>query len=273
MAIEPSEFASSAAMQLTSGDRGTALRRLESGRAVLVPVRAASTLGLNVGAQLPLETLQGPVDFQVVGLLALSFPSADDLGAVVISRADAIQYFGADTFSLLLATPGAGVPLAALAERLAPEAERYGMRAVSVATVRAAIAAKVGSLFLLLGSLVAIGGIVAALAIATTMMMNLAERAQEIRLLRTLGLTEEQVQRMILVEAATLGLIGGLLGLVSGSLLSWLFLQLVRTPGLDLQPTLAVAPAAAILIGAVVLATVAGLLPARRLARPSERRS
>ena len=201
-----------------------------------------------------------------MGMLASSFPSADELGDLVISRADAVQYFGADTFTLLLATPGKGVPLAALADRLAPEAERYGMQAVSVATLRAAIGDKVGSLFLLLGSLVGIGGVVAALAIATTMLVNLTERTREISMLRALGLTEGQVQRMILVEAATLGLVGGVLGLVSGGGLSWVFLQLVRTPQLDLRPTFALLPAVLILIGAVALSTVAGLLPARRIA-------
>ena len=65
---------------------------------------------------------------------------------------------------------------------------------------------------------------VAALGVVNTLTMNVMERTREIGMLRGVGMTRWQVVQMILAEAGLLGLIGGILGLVLGVILSRIFL-------------------------------------------------
>jgi putative ABC transport system permease protein len=62
----------------------------------------------------------------------------------------------------------------------------------------------------------AIALLVAALGIANTMAMSVFERTREIGVLRALGWRRRQVMLLILFEAAGLGVVGGLLGLLVG---------------------------------------------------------
>ena len=58
--------------------------------------------------------------------------------------------------------------------------------------------------------------LVSALGIANTMAMSVFERTKEIGILRALGWKCWRVMRMILVESAVLGLVGGAIGIVLG---------------------------------------------------------
>ena len=64
-----------------------------------------------------------------------------------------------------------------------------------------------------------------------------------------------------------MGLMGGLLGLLSGGGLGWLLVHLVQTPDLDLRPALPALPAGLILLSTVGLALLAGLLASRAAMR------
>ncbi|MBI4495162.1 MAG: ABC transporter permease [Chloroflexi bacterium] len=267
MAVEPADYAAPLAAMLAEGEPAETLARLQAGRAVLVPLRLAQARGLKPGDRMPLQTPDGPVEFQVAGLLAYSFPSSDNLGAVVLSRQDVARSFGLDSFTLLAVTPAPGTSAEALAEPLGQVAERFGMEVVSVGAIRAAIGSGVGQLLALFGSLIAVGIVVAGLGIVNTMMMNVAERQREIGVLRALGLTRWQVQVMVLAEAAMMGLIGGLLGVVSGLGLSRLLLELARSPDFDPQPVWPLGPAALSLLASVAVAMLSALPPARAAAR------
>ena len=62
--------------------------------------------------------------------------------------------------------------------------------------------------------LLAIG--VAALGVINTTAMSVAERRRELGLLRALGVTRRQARAVVIGEAALMGLVGGLLGLLAG---------------------------------------------------------
>jgi putative ABC transport system permease protein len=110
--------------------------------------------------------------------------------------------------------------------------------------------------------------LVASLGIVNTLTMNVMERTQEIGMLRGLGMTRGQVVLMILAEAGMIGLVGGLLGLVFGVILSRIFLlSMTAMSGYQLTYIL---PTQGIIVGlvlAIVVAHVAATLPARRAAR------
>ena len=104
--------------------------------------------------------------------------------------------------------------------------------------------------------------------------LTVAQRTPQFALLGVLGLTANERLRLVLAEAALLGLIGSVCGLVIGAglaafALRWLAGDLGGGVFTGIAPELHIAPIPALLVGALgVLAAVAGAwLPARRAQR------
>jgi putative ABC transport system permease protein len=112
----------------------------------------------------------------------------------------------------------------------------------------------------------AIGGIsllVGAIGILTMMWISVGERTAEIGLLRAVGASAAEVQRVFLWEALVLSLLGGLAGVLAALAVAGLLRALF--PGLPLGASPAFVLAALALSAGTGLAS--GALPARRAAR------
>jgi putative ABC transport system permease protein len=118
-----------------------------------------------------------------------------------------------------------------------------------------------GSELLLLG-LSALVTVVAAVSILVSIYNSVSARKREIAILRALGATRGKVLTLICVEAALVGLVGGLMGLVVGHLLAGagaVFFERTLGERIDwLQPDLR---EWVYLGGVVVIAVLAGLVP------------
>jgi putative ABC transport system permease protein len=108
----------------------------------------------------------------------------------------------------------------------------------------------------------AISALVAGVGIANTILMSVMERKKEIGTLKAVGWTDFDVMRMILMESAILGIVGGLLGLVSGYSVSW---AIQEFGGLTTRVTLELT--AISFVFAVSLGIAAGLYPAYRASK------
>lgn len=111
----------------------------------------------------------------------------------------------------------------------------------------------------------AIAGIsllVGGMGILTIMWISVHERTAEIGLLRALGVGRASVQRLFLLEATVLALVGGVGGLAVGGFIELMLRALV--PGLPL----ATPPGAVIaaLLTSLLVGVAAGVVPARRAA-------
>lgn len=124
-----------------------------------------------------------------------------------------------------------------------------------------------GSIFdVLTFAVAALGSIsllVGGVGIFTIMTIAVKERTQEIGLLRAIGSTQQQVQRIFLTESIVLAGLGGLLGLAMGAAI--VLLIGISLPGLPVEFSLPYIGAAELV--AVVIGLVAGVLPAQRAAR------
>jgi putative ABC transport system permease protein len=114
---------------------------------------------------------------------------------------------------------------------------------------------------------------VASLAIVNTLVMAVLERRREIGIMKALGASDVDVKKLFFAEAATMGLIGGVLGVALGWLLGRainfgtnLYLHKMKMPAENLWtvPLWLVAGA----IGfAVLVSVLAGIYPAARAAK------
>jgi lipoprotein-releasing system permease protein len=109
----------------------------------------------------------------------------------------------------------------------------------------------------------------AALGIASVLVVSVVQKSREIGILRAMGTSRGQIQRVFLIQGAVMGLAGSL----CGSLLGFLFLNfwrgVARNPDgtpmfvVNFEPMLFVYAAA----GATLIGTLAAMVPARRAAR------
>ncbi|MFT5202289.1 MAG: ABC-type antimicrobial peptide transport system permease subunit [Candidatus Aldehydirespiratoraceae bacterium] len=108
--------------------------------------------------------------------------------------------------------------------------------------------------------------IIALLGIAITLALSVLERTRELGLVRAVGMTSQQMMRMVLFEGAIIALFGGVLGVALGSVFGAAavavipddFIRTLDIPVLDMLQYLAIASVAG--IGAAII-------PARRAAR------
>ncbi len=144
-----------------------------------------------------------------------------------------------------------------------------------------------GMLSVLLGSIAGISLFVAGVGITNIMFVSVVERTREIGILKATGFKNSEVLRIFLSEAALLGLIGGILGFLVGTGLSYLIPILLSrgfgmnstsntgmgfgggfaSGSLSYEPLISPEMAAFVLVFAVGVSLLAGLLPARRASK------
>jgi putative ABC transport system permease protein len=108
--------------------------------------------------------------------------------------------------------------------------------------------------------------LIGALGIANTMAMSVFERTREIGVLRALGWRRWRVMKLILMEAAALGFVGGVLGLAAG-LAGLRILSVLPATASIAQASIPVLHALDALVIAVAIGLAAGFIPALRGAR------
>ncbi len=202
-------------LTFVSGDRATALAQFDAGGLVLLPRSQADRLHLKLGDEMAFTTEDGStLQLRVGGVIERSLPGRAG-ESLLVSWSDATSHFGvlgADAYAVRF-QPGQEERGRALIERTANE---LALEQASIEAIQGAAGATLDRVFTLFDALAAIAVIVAGLGIVNTLAMNVLERVREIGVLRALGMTRRQVWRMVVVEAGILGVIGVVLGILTG---------------------------------------------------------
>jgi cell division protein FtsX len=160
----------------------------------------------------------------------------------------------------------------ALVATVRAEITRVGYSTSAPETLIASVQRYLHVVEIVLGGVGLIGLVIAALGIANAMLAAVRERRREIGVLKAIGARDRDVRRIFLLEAATLGCVGGAIGTTAGWLTARALAGVVngylRQEGLA-GVSLGVPTTVLIggVIGATLLALVAGTLPAQRAAR------
>ncbi|MET9016795.1 ABC transporter permease [Streptomyces olivaceoviridis] len=109
--------------------------------------------------------------------------------------------------------------------------------------------------------------IVAVLGVINTLAMSVFERAQEIGMLRAIGLDRRAVKRMVRLESLVISLFGGVLGIGLGVFFGWAAGELLGTKMPTYELVLPYGRMTVFLLLAGVVGVLAALWPARRAAR------
>ena len=232
-------------------------------RVALLGRAAAQKLGINGLEQLPAIRI-GDYVYLVVGILQSVARQPELLSSVIIPEGTAQRDFRLTSPQFVIVETRIGATK--LIARQIPLALRPdNPRALKVASppepqrARERVQSDLNLLFLMLGG---VSLLVGAIGIANVTLVSVMERTGEIGLRRALGASRRHIALQFLLESATMGLVGGILGASVGTLIvvgvsafqTW-------TPVLD-----PLVPIAAPLIGGLT-GLVSGAYPSYRAAR------
>jgi cell division protein FtsX len=252
----------------------------------LTKADAARVLGTEVelGAPRLFETPTGIVTrgrwtrMSIVGVVAQQVGDGDFLAPIATATAARTwaaagvspQAFGVDTspYSALFVVADS----LSLVAPVRAEITKVGFSTSAPETLIDSVQRYVHVVEIVLGGVGLIGLVIAALGITNAMLAAVRERRREIGVLKAIGARDRDVRRIFLLEAATLGFVGGLIGTTAGWLTARGLAGVVNTylerqglAGVTLGvPTLVLVGG---VVGSTLLALIAGTLPAQRAAR------
>jgi putative ABC transport system permease protein len=224
---------------------------------------AARRLGI-VDLDAPIQVWLGGRWFTVIGILD-PMPLTPEIDrSAIIGLPAAETYLDLDLSPSVIYVRPSEAAVADVRSVLAPTANPEHPEEIRISRpsdaleARAAAATTFTGLFLGLG---AVALLVGGLGIANVMLMSVLERRSEIGLRRALGATREHVAGQFLAEAVLLAGIGGVIGVVVGSIIASGYARSQGWPAVIPPVGIAAGVGGAVLIGAV-----AGLYPALRAA-------
>lgn len=118
------------------------------------------------------------------------------------------------------------------------------------------------SLTIFLGSIAAISLIVGGIGIMNIMLVSVTERTKEIGIRKALGATYRMIIMQFLIEAVTISIAGGLIGVIFGIAFSQLIPHLI-----EMSTVLTAGPIIGSFLFSVVIGLVFGLYPAQKAAK------
>jgi putative ABC transport system permease protein len=214
-AIVGADFLADERLSFVDGDREDALAALDAGGATVLPIGQATRLDLGVGDVMTFAIGGGStVDLRVAGVVARGLPGGTG-ETMLVGWGDARASFGvlgADFIAVRFEPGEADVARPAIET----QARTLALEPSSLERVQGAVTTALGRVFGLFDALAAVAVIVAAFGIVNTLTMNVVERVREIGVLRATGMTRRQVARMVVVEAGILGLVGSMIGALTG---------------------------------------------------------
>jgi putative ABC transport system permease protein len=250
-----------------SGEAAETLNRTASSNGIVVSEVLARTLGVGQGETLSLMTPAGERPFRIEGVF---YDYATDGGKVVMDRSIYNLLWGDFTATVLAVylEPGrdAGDIRRHIGAKLAGVAEHDETLAIiRNGELKEEILAVFDRTFRVTYALEVIAVVIALLGIVNTLLTSVLERQGEMATLRAVGASRRQIGRLVLWEAAYLGLLGAFLGVCGGVLLSVLLVEVINKQsfGWTIQFVL---PAGLLLqaVGlALAAALLAGYVPAR----------
>jgi putative ABC transport system permease protein len=262
-ALDAAEYVRLTAPRLSGGLKAYAeIGRLAGADGAVVSENFARRHAVRVGEVIELPGPKGAVRLPVLATIP---DYSWSRGTVFLDRGTYRRLFGddqVDVAHVFLADPAATA-----------EVERYatanGLVTQDRASMRSFVADLIDRVYLLAYLQQIVVGLVAGLGVVTALLISVLQRKRELGLLLAVGATPGQVVRSVLWEAVLMGGFGTALGVLIGLPLEWYVLKvvLVEESGFVFDLLVPWRQGFGIAVGAITVATVAGLLPALHTVR------
>jgi putative ABC transport system permease protein len=261
-------------LPMVEGDFDVASKALSAGTGVLLSENLAYRLNLHLGDTIEIPTINGSRTFRIEGTY-VDYLGSLDLGAVMVEQGYLSLLWG-DRFANLFRVwikPGAdrGSVGAAIRKRLARD--RLGGRdehfVLEAGDFLESIRQVISRFFAATWALEFVAALVGVIGVINTQLATVLDRAAEIGVLRTIGLSRKDIIRSVVLECGALGALGGVLGVVLGLILGAqiVLVSLRLVTGWSMAFHVPWAQLGVAVLIATVVSALAGYIPARAAAR------
>lgn len=241
-------------------------RLLNKGHNVILGSAVAKKKNIKIGQYLTVKTPVGPRRFKVVATIHHPGNNGE---TITFSRRDQQRYWrdkSVDYYQILV---DKGVSIETVKRRLIAKVGRpYGVNVSSSEQERAAVMESVNKFLATYDSMALMAALISALAVINAQTMNILARQREIGVMRAVGASRWQIRRLVVWEAAFLGLTALVVGLIIGMPVSHSVIvvgqEITGWPLEYVWPRVSLYAAVFIALGLTVLAS---LYPAERAAR------
>lgn len=249
-------------LDLIDGTLDAALAALEHGEGVVVSQVFAHRYGKRLGDRVRLLTPSGEVSLPVVGI---NF-DLTDLGIVVIERGLYGRLWGDDRVSFITPLLKPGTDRALFIDEVRRRwGDLHGLFVFTPERIRAendeVVRTSVAAAYPMIGIMITI----ALLGLVNSLAASVLDRRRELGVLRAVGATRRHVTRLVVAEAAIVGLAGGIFGVIGGSMLGYVTTWSIYRSVFGFSVVFRYPVAAALFAfgASVALSAVAGYLPSR----------
>jgi putative ABC transport system permease protein len=237
--------------------------KLLSGEGVTLSRDLGRSMGVSAGDEVVLNTPSGERHVQVMALV----PYFSGMTGTIAMSLDTMQGWflrpGASDFEIMVA-PGVDVKSvqAAIRKAVSPEAFVYsGEDALD------GVSSALDQVIAVVTTIAWIVVVVSAVTLLNTLMLSVLDRRREIGVLRAIGAARGFTLKAILAEAAGVGIVGGVLGLILGAAIQYL-ISIALTDVLSIDVAWHATPAMiGIGLGALVMCLLGSVPPAVRAAQ------
>ena len=200
-----------------------AAKALMDGTGVLLSENLAFKLDLGVGDYVNVPTVQGPKRFRIEGLY-VDYLGSLDLGAIMVEQRYLATLWDdreSNLFRVWLARSAHPETVRAkIRTALSPEGGQGGTFFVlGAGEFVDSIRRVIRRFFSATWALEFVAALVGVIGVVNTQLATVLDRAAELGVLRTIGLSRKDIIRSVVVECAALGTLGGILGIALGLVL------------------------------------------------------
>ncbi len=205
------------------GERRADLKELDQGRNLLLSAILRDKLGVKAGDRLPLKLARGRRVYRVIGFFdSLMWNGSYALASARFLKLDAgLQYYG-DVFVKTAEDP------TTVAERIQKKFQRNRPWVQTMRQITQDELNSIGKMFLLLQGFSVMTMIIGIFGVFNNLIISFLERRRSLAMMRSVGMSKGQTVKMILIESVTGGIIGGSVGILTGTALIELIPFLMR---------------------------------------------
>lgn len=212
-------------LNLLEGEHEAVVEALHAG-AVAVSENFARHFQVHAGDSIALSTQLGTRTLHVAGVFV---DYTSDVGTLLFDRPTYVKLFRdsrVDTYELHLRNPSSAEDVRRQIH--AALGENQDLYVLTSREFREQISLTTASIFSLVRALELVALIVAVLGIVNTQFANVLDRFRELAVLRAVGMLRKQLRRMVVIEAALVGAVGTLAGVLLGLAFGHLLLDHVN---------------------------------------------
>ena len=233
---------------------------------VLISEPFATKFGLDTGGTFALDTPAGMTTFTVA---AVYNDYSSDAGVILMDLGTYRRFYHDSSINSIAVYAKPGADLVTLRDRIVRSVLPLRIDTETTRELRTLVIQIFDRTFAITYALYVISITIAVLGVVSTLFALVLERRREIGLLRYLGLRTRDVRRMVYFEAAFIGLLGGVSGVIVGVILALLLIFVINRQAfgwlIELHMPYDFLAEAVVLV--VIAALVAGIYPARVAAK------